>query len=346
MPTANDHSAMLRRRLPVGPIWDGAGLDALLAALSEAPADVDAAAEQFLADFMPDTAGGTGALIDDWARVLGLPEGFESDAWFSTYTDAQKAAIIVAKLRGRVDPNLPNMQSIYEALFDDPNVILRHRVQPPFLVGLRGASWPVGDAWQSVWTLEYMTNLLTAEPDDFELWQVGANVTVVNDAAQSPVTAAPTAAQIDLPDYVDSDDQIYIEVGVGDNTELHFAVYFRAQAADTEITFTFFDRNNDPHAETVRAVHAWARYILHVNSGSGVTIPYMTIRNESGSPQSYMLSFAVAGIRLPEFELRAQALAPINTVGVFDVIGALPQAFDDFDDAGLIDDADDSELTL
>jgi uncharacterized protein YmfQ (DUF2313 family) len=315
MPTQDDHAHKFEYLMPHGSPFDGEDLRSLYRALAGSPSRVDEAGEQFLTDFMPDTCGQTGALIDDWARLLGLPGALEADEW-ATYTDAEKQAAIVAKLNWRGQVNIDDLQVTMELLFDDAGVELRHLLHPPFAAGASGAGDGVGDAWVHVWTLEYMDNILAANPDEFEVWD--NTDTVDDDFAQSPITMEQTADRL-LMDVVAGDVAgSYIDLDAAPGDEVRVSMWVRTESGIKSFKLSILDCDGtviDGVDTTVTPT--WAKVEMQYRLSPGATTPQMQIYGLISETPRYIVSWAVAGIRNPRLEERAALLFPLNTVGEF-----------------------------
>ena len=316
MPTQDSHAHKLEYLMPHGAPFEGDDLRALYRALAGSPARVDAAAEQLLADFMPDTCGTTGAFIDDWARVLGLPGVLEADEW-DTYTNAQKQAAIIAKLNWRGQVNINDLQATLELLFDDTAIELRHLLHPPFSAGDSGAGDGVGDAWVHVWTLEYMDNIVQANPDEFESWD---NVTVDDAYAASPITLDQTA------------DRMLLGVVLGDlagggvdlgptavaGALVRVTCWVRTEAGSKTCTLTIQDRDGVVLPGVVANITpTWAKLEYQATLNAGAGTPQMQLYGSVAETPQFVVSWAIAGVRNLRLEERAATLFPLNTVGEF-----------------------------
>lgn len=312
------HTAMLQARLPEGSIWeteDGEDFYALLRSLSGSPETVDDAMDQHLEDFLPDTCGVTGTYIPDWARLLDLPQSFESDAW-DGYTDAQKQAVIIAQLQNRGDPNLPNVQDALRELFDDATIVLTQGEHPSWGMNVSGCTDGIGDEWVAVWTLRYMDRAITPAQDDFAAWDTPG--TVVNNAAQSPVTLALTADKVTPGggDFVDTAIN-----GTANGDTVRATVWFRSADTAKEITVRVKDRAGAIVASltTDASPTLWQKASLVVEVGTGGSDPLFQIFWDTGG--DLYLSGAGAGIAQPATEARAQTMVPFVTTGEFFVKG-------------------------
>lgn len=331
MTAQDDRTWELQALLPQGEPWeteDGEALYALLRSLAGEPARITAAGEQHLADFMPDTCGDSGTYIPDWARVLGLPEAFESDAWDS-YTDAQKQAVIIAKLQVRADPNLPNLEQGFRDLFGDQTITLTHREHAPFECGVSGCGEGVGAAFQGVWTLRYMTSRLAYTPNDFANWTRVTGGSISTSAATVPYGAQTLDAdQVDLAGAVVS---MYAPINsTADGDDLRASIWLRIAPSGSEIeTVQIRLRQRDGATydpavtQTVTVKNSlWQKYVINGSAGAGAFSPRLEVGVWTPSTAvDLQLAGAFAGIRNITLEQRAQTLAPFVTVGEFLVNG-------------------------
>lgn len=324
--SAEDQTDALLKLLPTAhPIdpWRNANTIALCTALAGAADSVDTAITQHLADFLPASCGVNGTYLDDWADLLGLPEDYESDAW-AGYTDTEKQAAIESKLRGRGDPSIANLQALYEVLFAYPNLQPSHLVLQRAAAGalLTGDYWQgsVGEAYQGVWILRYMANVLNASPNDFGSWDTVG--TVLSAADASPPDALRSEVNGDLVTGVSFSGDWAIRTdlnSVSNNDEVRLAVWARHNDA-TANTFKLQLLELDGTtvaAEFVTVVkpNVWQKYTVQGNVGAGNDFAAMRVVWGGGSQIS--LGWAVAGIRAPALEQRAQDLAPLHTTGLF-----------------------------
>lgn len=324
MPTPDDHAHALHTLLPDGPIWDGEDLYLWLRALGWEPSRIDAAAERHVTNFHPATLATHGEYIDDWARVLALPQAFESDAW-DGYTDAQKAAVIQTQLRGRGDPTLAAMQTLAEVLFSDAGVVVTHRLPPSFLCGQGACGSPIGEAWQGAYTVRYMANGLNASPDDFASWDtIGA---VTNNAAQSPATLGLTADRCTTTLFGGLNGMACTINGTADGDQVRGVVW--ARAADSvlhgkNIQLYLRQRDGISHVTGGRPVSKlsqfrWEKLIVQDSVGSGSSSPALRIGTSIAG--DLMLSYAMAGVRTIALETRMDQLGQLHTTGSYQIKG-------------------------
>jgi uncharacterized protein YmfQ (DUF2313 family) len=313
MTALDDRTHELQALLPDGPPWEtepGEDLYALLRSMAGEPVRIADAGDQHLADFMPDTCGDTGAYIPDWGRVLALPQAWESDAW-DGYTDAQKQAVILAHLQNRADPNQPNLEAAFRALFDDLTILLTVGEHPTFLCGASGAGEGIGAHFQAVWSLRYMDHAMNATPDDFSTWDDTGTAVITPDVggtvADRLAAGSPT-------------EQITASIGgTADGDSLRFSVWVRAFGSDTPFTVTLRDRNGDPagaQAITAKA-DLWQKIVILASAGTGAGSPLVDLTWEG----TVDLAGAYAGVRAPALEYRAQQMTPLVTFGEFLVKG-------------------------
>lgn len=146
--TADDYAAQLAQLLPVGPAWPrepGTVLDALLQALAQEPARLDAAAHRLLAELDAPQAL---ALLPEWETMCGLPDGCTQGA----ETVAQRRDAVVLRLTARGAQTPAYFADLATLLADAPCTVREYR---PFRVG-RSAT---GDAlcngdWQHTFTVQ------------------------------------------------------------------------------------------------------------------------------------------------------------------------------------------------
>ena len=138
MPSASAHYEMLASLLPTGEVWDlgdGTGaLAKLLKGLSTEPSRMDAAGIASLENFLPDSAGATGAYLSDWERVLGIS---------AAGTNGERAGAILARLALRSDPTENNVSSAAFAVRTDSYAYCPYEV---FSMGSYMQSQVAGDA--------------------------------------------------------------------------------------------------------------------------------------------------------------------------------------------------------
>lgn len=318
--TQADRAHELLSLLPTGPVWDtqeGEALYSMVYAISGEALRIEDAGAQHLQDFMPDTCGETGTYIDDWARVLGLPQSWESDAW-DTYSDEQKQAEIIAQLQVRSDPNLPNLEAGFRELFLDETATLTQREMPDFLVGSSTCGDPLGAHWQGVWHWRYMEQALSGvtDADDFSQWDTHPTVTA--NQAQSPTHIEEGSGAADL---VATGILITAILGTVNGSAIRFVVWYRSAEADNvSADLIVHGRDDDPvYTRTLNAKpDLWQKVVVLVDDvGEGSSDPSVVL-NLSGD--LYMAG-AYAGVRKTGLEGRAQALSPLVTTGEFMVKG-------------------------
>lgn len=349
MPDQDAHHHKLLALLPRGTPWEGADVVSLARALAGDPARVDAAAEQLLEDFMPDTCGVTGAFIDDWARLLGLPEVCESDAW-QTYTDAQKQAAIIAKLRFQGLVNQPELELTFQAKAGSEDAQLYHHVTPPPTAGAGYAGGPLyGPQWAATWFFEYMPDILDGFPDDFAAWTPTTDAAANNNEHSSPATMAVTAAEVVYSDVNEHIAQDLNPVNPLDHN-VQFDVWIKAISSGEPSIAIQYERRDGTTTDSIiyQLTDTWVRIVHVENIGAGDEQARVRI---IGSNCTIAVSWAIAGSRDDGLECAVSHLPPINTTGVYEVIGALfgglggDELVDDLDDELLVDDLDSEVLT-
>lgn len=302
---------MLARLLPPGPMFDtdSAGWVALLLALGAEPARVDDDAEQFLEDFMPDTVDVSGAMLEDWERVLGL-DGTAED----------RGAAIRAKLLGNGAVDRASLEAVMRAMRgDDTTLRLLHGLYPPFVCDVGACGDGCGDAWAAAWTCEYIANAIVEGSDDFEAWDQTGTVTVANAQAQSPRTESTTAGQVTLA----AGAQISVNVPqMPSGSTVRASLWLRAVGTpEPEVSVGLQGRDNTYREIFNGPVNGcWGKIAGSALAGTGGNVVRLQIR-ATGAGVDLYASWARAGLRDLEFETRAAALAPINTAGEWAVKG-------------------------
>jgi uncharacterized protein YmfQ (DUF2313 family) len=142
---AADYTDLLYALLPRGEIWpkepnDAPAWHALLEALAQEPARVDAAAFA-IADAWIEFPT---ELLVDFERILSLTAGASSIA--------TRRAAIIAKLASNGGPSLPDMQSIADAF----GATVTQHVYSLFTMGIAAMGAALrSDQWAATWTVTY-----------------------------------------------------------------------------------------------------------------------------------------------------------------------------------------------
>ncbi len=319
--TRDQYQALLYRYFPKGPIWpsepgDQPEWDALIDALSGAPASLDASAVGMLAEIFPDT---TEDFLEHWEALVGLPDAYSQDG----ETVEQRRNAVLAKLAylGRV--NINDLEDIMRTMRGgDVGFRLLHHIRPPFQVGISGAHSAVGCAWAAVWACEYITNRISSASDDFAGagWVVTGSIVRTDGAARSPITLQPTAVSLEMN--VDTHiDHTISNTANGDSVRV--SVWLRDMGTShpaSNVRVAVVGRDSAVRDIYLGPVGSWAKIAGAVTVGSGAAAPKLRIQ-AAGADQDFYASWARAGIRDTTFESRAALLAPINTRPEYRVIG-------------------------
>lgn len=157
---SDDYKRVVPQFLPLGLAWKvkpGGTMDKLHCALAKEPSRVEFRGLNVLEEFDPRTSQ---ELLEDWERVLGLPDPCDDDP-STVLADRQEAAH--AKLTARDEVN----ESFFIELADDlgyPGATIRQE-HAPFECGISDC----GDAlqgWQGHWTYTWTLILLNSTDND------------------------------------------------------------------------------------------------------------------------------------------------------------------------------------
>lgn len=161
MPDTAAYTAQLQQLLPTGPAWTrdpAATLTAVLAALAAEFARVDARADDLLAEIDPET---TYELLEDWERVLGLPDGCTPVLG----TISERRAALIQKLAG-LGGQTPAFYVALAAALGFTVVI--HEFDPDVDDYSPGLDI-TGGKWRLVWRVEVL------DQTDFTLFRAGVS---------------------------------------------------------------------------------------------------------------------------------------------------------------------------
>ncbi len=309
-----DYVLGLKQRLPTGDVWptsdetDGTtAWDALLEALAQEPARVDADALALIEKVIPDNDDTD---LEAWEEALGAPD--------ENLSDDERLARIRAILRQRGELDRATLEAVIQKLAgDDAGVSLFNRAYPPDMgagntVAGGGCS---GTALQPyLWLCELWPNVLTAAPDAFSVW---TGFTSVSDyIIESPVTLTETAALVTLGAggasraFAAADDETAyasIWVWLDPAASVAFGLYRRSGGAPVYTTFA--------DLTPLR----WHRLTYEGSVGAGGADPAVVI---AAAPSTNMrLSWCVVGVRNAKLESAVTALMPMHTRGKFGVQG-------------------------
>lgn len=343
MATSTQYREQFYKRLPRGrtivPEQQGElpGWDELIDALTRYPADLDARARELL-DELPDT---TSELLASWEALLGLPGECEAEA-YASYSEAQRRAAVLAKIRGRGNPDLPSLQEDFRTRASNASALLLQGLFPACAVGLCGVGDGIGSGlWPSVWVFEYMPDVLDPGEDEFSSWSVVGAVTVTDDTYQSPATLEQTAADVD---YSGSGSLIGgLTLSNSLDHEVYFSLYARAESGTEQLSISFGKRDGSVSAPQVfDLTETWVKLTYSALIGVGASAPDVRL---SAANASFRLSWAWAGERDAALECYTQERDPINCVGLFGVINeystsGAAELVDDIDSETLLDDVD------
>src|SRR6185369_14185709 len=224
---------------------------------------------------------------------------------------------IQGKLRGRGGVNRSHLQEVLEA-FRGGTVLLLDRRTPGFEVGTNGMGYGLyGDQWFATWLCEYITNDLTGSPDVFQSGWTLANVTVTANQFGSPITFSQTADRLDFGSGAG-----YIEhsIGVGEeNSLIQGSIWLRSVSGDHSVQFGIVQFDGTFVSTTYNIGTTWARLSFRELSGLGGASAKMRIAGTGAF--SLYASWAAAGTVDTVFECQAQHQMPVNTTGVFMILG-------------------------
>ena len=161
MRTADAYTAQLQQLLPTGPAWsrDPAGtLTAVLAALAAEFARVDGRVDNLLAEIDPRS---TYELLEDWERVLGLPDGCTPVSG----TLSERRAALIQKLTS-LGGQTPAFYVALAAALGFEVVI--HEFDPDVDDYSPGLDI-TGGKWRLVWRVEVLTQT------DFTVFRAGVS---------------------------------------------------------------------------------------------------------------------------------------------------------------------------
>lgn len=316
------HTHALHGLSPTGGVFDTQGYDLILRCLAGAAARVDDTAEGALQAYMPDTCAITGDLIPEWAEFLSLPAPEDSAAW-ALYTDAQKQAAILARLRAIVAISRVDLEAAFREYRNDPALVIIDRAEDVCEVGTAEAGDGCGTgAWAATWLCEYMDDILTPARDDFEAW-TGTGV-ATNDSHGSPATEDATAAEVvlDAGEYIQG---VIVPVPAEDHA-IRFAIYARADAGTATLRVHVQHRHGEVTTQDFDLTETWTRITWEGLVGEGATAPFIRLTNPGSTTKTYRVSWAFAGSKDSAFESWALAQDQIHFYGVFAVKGEVSDA--------------------
>jgi uncharacterized protein YmfQ (DUF2313 family) len=138
---------VLGQLLPLGFVFDQVREHPLLRALATEFARLDERARQFL--YVELNPARTDEMLDEWERLLGLPD------------EASPPALTVAERRAQVTQKIAALGGIsagyYEFLAERLGVKIKVQTPRPFIVGHSSVGEPLisGDTWANWWIVEY-----------------------------------------------------------------------------------------------------------------------------------------------------------------------------------------------
>jgi len=299
----------LMELIPRGAAWpretgEAPAFDELIAGLAIEPGRVGDRAAALLTEALPTD---TTELLAEWEELAGLPDAFSVDS----PTVAQRRAALLAKLRGRGEVSIPELQETLRTLFGVTDLTITHREIRPYACNIAACGDEVGQDWRFVWMCRYIDNVLNVDPDDFAAWDFAA---ATNNQAQSPVTEVVSAASVNASD----SDSVETTLTLAGGT-FRAGLWARPKNDGNATTITLQLQQNDT---TVLATEV---YELGDNAvwqyleieATDVTDTDPRLVYTVGSGGGAYLSYAQAGEADPANESRAALLAPIHTTPHF-----------------------------
>lgn len=264
------------RLLPSGDLWPtqdatSANWEKYVRAIVSELQRVDAEAESWLDDFFPDASADPGQL-EDWERILGLPDPNCDNLDWTALTDAQRRSVILDTLAGN-----PVNVADFEAKVDEytgGSSDLTGPILPVFYAGSGLAGQPgAGPAWAYTFMLEYMTHILTPTPDDWSGWtNTGAFAVYTANDRRAP-DGTLTADHIDAGATGNLVRTSFSSTSDGDR--LRFSVWLYVDAAvDQDMVVRFVSRAGTVTDTNITVpIDRWRRYEFVFDCESGGTTP-------------------------------------------------------------------------
>jgi hypothetical protein len=161
-----------------------------------------------------------------------------------------------------------------------------------------------------------MTQILDAF-DSFTSWTVAGASTVTENFYQSPVTLLQTAAKFHL----DPGEPITIyRTGIPNDADVYFSVWLRC-LSNTTVQRSLGLRDGSSIDTDLAIGSDWFKHVAYYNALSGSSTPYLAFNNPGLSAIDVQVSYAAAGLRDLAFETAAKKPFPLNTTGLFELIG-------------------------
>lgn len=231
---------------------------------------VDALAEDWFNDFIPTGSADPGQL-EDWERILGLPDPDCPDVDWSSLTEAQRRSVVLDTLAGAptTGTDLADKMSEYTGgtvLYSNPEL-------PVYYPGTGLAGQPLaGPAWSSTFLLEYMVSRIGSE-NDFSGWtHSGSFPTYTANDRRAP-DGALTADHIDAGATGGTYGRTISATADGDTVQFSIWIYVD-EDVDQDVVLRFTDRSGATTDTAWTApIGRWKRFSKRFDCGSGGTTP-------------------------------------------------------------------------
>lgn len=320
MASLPDYVNMLYRLLPAGDLWptqehtSSTWHNYARAIMSEFQR-VDAKADEWLEDFLPDTTGDPGQL-EDWERILGLPlentcpdVGVQAESARRTevLTALRPAAVTVAEVEALANPVVGSNASITQPAL------------PVFYAGSGLAGQPLaGPGWASAYMYNYMDQLLDSA-DDFThaSWTTSGAAVVTANTWRAP----DGTLSGDTLDGVTGGAVQHTLSGTADGDTIQFSVWlYPTNANSADVTIAITTRAGTVDAKTTDLpLGRWSRYEMRVDLGTGATTPKVAM--SLGSSEVVYAWGAYCGVVSPLVECYTDRSAPLHTTALHRVTG-------------------------